>query len=71
MKITNATVQYFLKDSFSVLDDGISHTTFNVTIVSPKTPTLYSAMNMGNLAKNFEVYDKYSNPIMLSHDEWT
>ncbi|KAF9104823.1 hypothetical protein BGX27_009927 [Mortierella sp. AM989] len=69
--ITSATVQHTLSADFSVLDDYVNRATFNdVTYVMPKVPSMYTAMSMGNLSSNPEVYGKYSNAIVLNHNDW-
>ncbi|KAG0242652.1 hypothetical protein BGW41_003755 [Actinomortierella wolfii] len=55
---------------FSVLDDYSNKATFNdITYVMPKVPTLFTALTMGNLSSNPEVYGKYTHPIVLKKDE--
>ncbi|KAG0098956.1 hypothetical protein BGZ93_009749 [Podila epicladia] len=68
---TIPNTQYVLNAAFSVLDDYINKATFNdVTYVMPKVPSLYTALSMGNdsLSSNPEVYGKYSNPLVLAHN---
>ncbi|KAF8952436.1 hypothetical protein CPC16_003869 [Podila verticillata] len=64
--------QIVLNAAFSVLSDYVNHATFNdVTYVMPKVPSLYTALSMGNnsLSSNPEVYGKYSNPMVLNHND--
>ncbi|KAI9739167.1 MAG: hypothetical protein M1834_007380 [Cirrosporium novae-zelandiae] len=52
------------------LGDGINYAFFNdVTYVSPKVPTLYSALSTGDLASNLEVYGSNTNAFLLQKDQ--
>ncbi|KAG0045787.1 hypothetical protein BGZ83_008999 [Gryganskiella cystojenkinii] len=62
---------YALTAVFSVLNDYSNKATFNdITYVMPKVPTLYTALSVGNLSSNPEVYGKYSHPMVLKHNNW-
>jgi hypothetical protein len=41
----------------------------NITYVGPKVPTLYTALNAGELATNPAVYGDYTHPFVLEKDQ--
>lgn len=62
---------FTLNAVFSVLNDYSNKASFNdITYVMPKVPSLYTALSMGNLSSNPEVYGKYAHPMILKHNEW-
>ncbi|KAG0313039.1 hypothetical protein BGZ99_009132 [Dissophora globulifera] len=62
---------FALTAAFSVLNDYINKATFNdITYVLPKVPSLYTAMSMGNLSSDPEVYGKYAHPLVIKHNQW-
>ncbi|KAF9343338.1 ferroxidase fet3 [Mortierella sp. AD094] len=68
--VTPPTIQHSLRAVFNVLSDYINKATFNdITYVMPKVPSLYTAMSMGNLSSNPDVYGKFAHPIILNHND--
>ncbi|KAK3825394.1 MAG: Cupredoxin [Benniella sp.] len=69
---TSTPDQIFTLDAaFNVLNDYSNKATFNdITYVMPKVPTLYTALTMGNLSSNPEVYGKYTHPLIIKHHQW-
>ena len=51
-----------LSNPASAFFNGISY-------VSPKVPTLYTALSAGDLATNAEIYGSYTQPFILQHNE--
>lgn len=52
------------------LGDGASYAFFNnISYVSPKVPTLYTAMTTGVYATNAAVYGEYSHPFILTQNQ--
>src|SRR5690606_4562268 len=50
--------------------DYINKAAFNkITYVYPKVPTLFTALSVGNLSSNPEVYGKYTHPIVVKHGQ--
>ncbi|SPQ20545.1 d799b6eb-bd37-4da1-9294-1a8cf6b4c133 [Thermothielavioides terrestris] len=58
-------------DAFEPFDDiGLVPAFFNdITYVSPKVPTLYTALSAGDLATNSAVYGTYTHPLVLEKDQ--
>ncbi|KAF9959127.1 hypothetical protein BGZ72_010256 [Mortierella alpina] len=66
-----ADQQFTLTAEMRVLDDNIFRPIFNnITYVKPKVPSLYTALSMGNLSSNAEVYGKHTLPIVIKHNSW-
>ncbi|KAG0268711.1 hypothetical protein DFQ27_005951 [Actinomortierella ambigua] len=62
--------QIVLDAVLEVLDDYSNKAMFNsITYVPPKVPTLYTAMTVGNLSTNPDVYGKYAHAIVLKKNE--
>ncbi|KND94156.1 Iron transport multicopper oxidase FET3 [Tolypocladium ophioglossoides CBS 100239] len=54
----------------SNLGDGANYAFFNnITYVTPKVPTLYSALSAGDLVANPAIYGEYSHPFVLNKGE--
>lgn len=52
------------------LGDGANYAFFNdITYISPKVPTLYTALSSGDLANNATIYGVNSNPYILQHND--
>lgn len=48
------------------LGDGSNYALFNnITYTAPKVPSLYTALNAGDLATNPEVYGEFTHPFVL------
>lgn len=65
-----ATKQIILDMAFSLFDDGINHGTFNnIVYQHGKVPPMFSALSMGQKAKNPSIYGASSNVFVLNHLE--
>ncbi|KAM7184643.1 Cupredoxin [Naviculisporaceae sp. PSN 640] len=52
------------------LGDGANYAFFNnITYVSPKVPSVYTALSAGELATNPAVYGEYTHPFVLEKDQ--
>ncbi|KAL7276175.1 hypothetical protein RUND412_000868 [Rhizina undulata] len=59
-----------LSFDFTDLDNGVNYAFINdVTYVSPKVPTLYTALSAGALATDPTVYGGYTNSFVLGHNQ--
>ncbi|KAK9717745.1 ferroxidase fet3 [Basidiobolus ranarum] len=55
---------------FNVMDNGMNRALFNnVTYIAPEVPSLFTAVSMGALSDDPRVYGKYSNPIVIEHNQ--
>ncbi|KAJ1727134.1 ferroxidase fet3 [Coemansia biformis] len=61
-------VTYTLDVHFSQFTDALNHGTFNnISFVSPLVPSMFTALTMGDDARNAEVYGKQTNPHLVDH----
>ncbi|KAK4211143.1 Cupredoxin [Rhypophila decipiens] len=52
------------------LGDGANYAFFNnITYVSPRVPSLYTALNAGELATDPRIYGEYTHPFVFEKDE--
>ncbi|KAF9194690.1 hypothetical protein BGZ49_003142 [Haplosporangium sp. Z 27] len=69
--MTTPTMSTMLNADFVVMSDYYNHARFNgITYVSPKVPTLHTALTVGALATNPAVYGEFTNAIVLPNDTW-
>ncbi|KAF3172319.1 hypothetical protein TWF106_004966 [Orbilia oligospora] len=64
------TYSFALEVMMDNLGDGANYAFFNgITYVPPKVPTLYTALNAGNLSLTPEIYGRDTNPIVFKHHD--
>ncbi|GJJ73686.1 iron transport multicopper oxidase [Entomortierella parvispora] len=65
------TTQNVLTAAFYLMTDYTNKAVFNdITYVMPKVPSLYTALSMGNLSSNPQVYGPNAHALIASHNEW-
>ncbi|KAJ6263683.1 Laccase-1 [Drechslerella dactyloides] len=64
------TYSFSLEVLMDNLGDGANYAFFNgITYTPPKVPTLYSALNAGNLSMTPEIYGRDTNPHVFKHHD--
>jgi iron transport multicopper oxidase len=67
-RVAPASVSHLLNVYIGLFEDGINYSVFNeIPFELPKTPSLFTALSMGNDSLKPEIYGKRTNVIVLNH----